>query len=225
MAEGKKSFIAYSDWNGMFQALPDDVAGKLIKYIFSYVNDENPQTDDYVIKALFEPIKQTLKRDLVKWETQQEQRKLAGLRSAEVRKRNSTSVNERSISSTVSVSVSDSVSDSVNVNEKTNKKESTKVVFPFHSEKFDFIWNVWKDYKKKQFRFIYKTPISEQAALKKLNELSNGNENKAIEIIEQSIANGWSGIFELKNNGKNEKSNYNNELIERLSHTAEFKAL
>lgn len=42
MAEGKKSFVAYADWNDMFQVLPDDVAGKLIKHIFSYVNDKKP---------------------------------------------------------------------------------------------------------------------------------------------------------------------------------------
>lgn len=111
MAQGKKSFVAYSDWYGMFKALPDEVAGKLIKHIFSYVNDENPTSDDFVINALFEQVKSTLKRDLVKWEQQQEQRKKAGIRSAEVRKQNATTVNERSISSTVSDSVSVNVND------------------------------------------------------------------------------------------------------------------
>ena len=118
MAEGKKSFIAYSDWYGMFKALPDEVAGKLIKHIFSYVNDENPSSDDFVINALFEQVKSTLKRDLKKWEEQQEQRRQAGLRSAEIRKQNATLVNARSISSTVNDSVNVSVSVSDNVKEK-----------------------------------------------------------------------------------------------------------
>lgn len=113
MAEGKKSFVAYSDWDGMFKALPDDVAGKLIKHIFSYVNDRNPTSDDYVINALFEPIKATLKRDLVKWETQMEQRRLAGKKSAEQRAANfnerSTVVNEIERNPTDSVSVSGNV--------------------------------------------------------------------------------------------------------------------
>lgn len=119
MAEGKKSFVAYSDWYGMFKALPDEVAGKLIKHIFSYVNDENPTTEDFVINALFEQVKSTLKRDLKKWEEQQEQRKQAGIRSAEVRKQNATLVNARSLSSTVSVSGNVNVNDNV-----INKKES-----------------------------------------------------------------------------------------------------
>jgi hypothetical protein len=122
MAEGKKSFIAYSDWYGMFKALPDDVAGKLIKHIFSYVNDENPLSEDFVINALFEQVKSTLKRDLIKWELQQEQRKNAGLRSAEVRKQNATLVNGRLISSTVSVN--DSVNDI-----KINNIEERKLKF------------------------------------------------------------------------------------------------
>lgn len=115
MAENKKSFIAYSDWNGMFKSLPDEVAGKLIKHIFSYVNDENPVSEDYVINALFEQIKSTLKRDLIKWEEQREQRSRAGKKSAEQRatkfNERSNSFNETQRNSTVNVSVSDSVND------------------------------------------------------------------------------------------------------------------
>lgn len=122
MASGKKSFIAYSDWYGMFKALPDEIAGKLIKHIFSYVNDENPSTEDYVINALFEQIKSTLKRDLVKWEKEREQRSFAGKRSAEIRSaktnERSTTVNEIERNSTDNVNVSVNVNDNVNVNKK-----------------------------------------------------------------------------------------------------------
>lgn len=126
MAEGKKSFIAYSDWNEMFKELPDEVAGKLIKYIFAYVNDENPDTDDFVIKALFGNIKTTLKRDLDKWNKQREQRSKAGKKSAEKRKSTSvesrsTKTNERTRNPTVSVNVNDNdiYKDSVSQNETT----------------------------------------------------------------------------------------------------------
>lgn len=125
MAEGKKSFIAYSDWDGMFQVLPDEIAGKLIKHIFSYVNDRNPESNDFMIVALFEQIKTTLKRDLAKWEQQREQRSEAGRTSA---KNRSNKNNERSISlnenvrnPTVSVSVN--VNDIVNGNVNEEKEE------------------------------------------------------------------------------------------------------
>ena len=106
----------------MFKALPNEVAGELIKHVFSYVNDENPITENFIVNALFEQIKATLKRDLIKWETQRNQRSLAGKKSAESRStklnKRSTSVNETERNSTVSVSVSvsDNVSDNVNKN-------------------------------------------------------------------------------------------------------------
>ena len=107
MAENKKSFIAYADWKETFDALDNEKAGELIKHIFAYVNDENPVSEDMLINAVFANIKHTLKRDLKKWEKQHEQRKKAGKKSAEVRQRNSTVVNGRSVSSTDSVSVND----------------------------------------------------------------------------------------------------------------------
>lgn len=118
MAENKKSFVAYADWKETFDKLPDDIAGKLIKHIFAYVNDENPESNDYVIDAVFSNIKNTLKRDLKKWENQMEQRREAGKRSAEQRALNksnerSISLNEKQRNPTVSVNDSVSVSESV----------------------------------------------------------------------------------------------------------------
>ena len=86
MAQGKKSFVAYSDWKEMFDNLPNEVAGELIKHIFAYVNDENPQTDNYIIKALFSNIRNTLKRDLDKWESRKKSYSEAGIESGRVRK-------------------------------------------------------------------------------------------------------------------------------------------
>lgn len=107
MAENKKSFVAYADWKYTFDELSNEKAGELIKHIFAYVNDENPVSEDMLINAVFANIKHTLKRDLKKWEKQHEQRKQAGKKSAEVRQRNSTVVNARSVSSTVNVNVND----------------------------------------------------------------------------------------------------------------------
>lgn len=122
MAEGKKSFIAYSDWKATFDELSDEDAGRLIKHIFAYVNDENPATDNVLIRVAFAQFKQTLKRDLVKWNEQLQQRRAAGKRSAEKRaleksNERSTVVESRQRNSTDSVSVSVSVSDNVNENE------------------------------------------------------------------------------------------------------------
>lgn len=124
--EGKKSFIAYCDWGEIFNSLPDDKAGQLAKHLFKYVSDKDPKTNDVLINAVFSGIRTQLKRDLDKWETQQAQRIEAGKKSAAIRKRNSTPVNDRSISSTVNGIVTVNVNDTVNVNVNDIKKEVKK---------------------------------------------------------------------------------------------------
>jgi hypothetical protein len=122
MAEGKKSFVLYSDQRSIIDMLPNDKAGILLKHIFAYVNDENPINSDPLIMLAFEPIKLQMKRDLVKWENTKDVRSAAGKASAEARRlakenkqslTNSTNVNfvqQSSTNSTVNVN------DTVNVN-------------------------------------------------------------------------------------------------------------
>jgi hypothetical protein len=77
MAEGKKSIVLYTDLLATFEKLNDDEAGRLIKHLFRYVNDLNPDSDR-MTEILFEPIKQQLKRDLEKWEGIKDKRSEAG---------------------------------------------------------------------------------------------------------------------------------------------------
>jgi hypothetical protein len=76
--EGKKSFVLYTDQREVFDELSDQDAGRLIKHIFSYVNDENPSTEDLLLKVAFLPIKTQLKRDLKIWDEKKQQRAEAG---------------------------------------------------------------------------------------------------------------------------------------------------
>jgi len=127
MAENKKSFIAYTDWKETFDSLPNEKAGQLIKHIFAYVNDENPKSDDILINAVFANIKQTLKRDLRKYENIREKRSLAGKASADKRQQVLTSVEsvqQTSTNSTVSVNVNDSVNVSVNEDKRVSAKKA-----------------------------------------------------------------------------------------------------
>jgi len=68
MAEGKKGFILYADLIHTVKQLSDLKAGKLFKHILRYVNDEYPESKDPIINISFEPIKQSLKRDLKRYE-------------------------------------------------------------------------------------------------------------------------------------------------------------
>ena len=155
MAENKKSFVLYCDQIGLFRQLPDELAGKLIKHIFSYVNDENPETDDLLINIAFEPIKTQLKRDLKEWEksleTKSESGKLGNLKRwhldlytqvienkisideamiiAQSRKTSHTDeVQSQKVANiAVNVNVNDNVTDNVNV--KGNNIEERKLKF------------------------------------------------------------------------------------------------
>ena len=123
MATDKKGFLLYTDIKIVLDDLPDDVAGKLFKYIVDYCSDLDPQTDDLLLRTAFNPIKAQLKRDLEKYERKRLQQSEAGKRSAELRKqRTSTDVKDRSTNPTVNDNVN--VSDSVNVKKDIYKRDS-----------------------------------------------------------------------------------------------------
>lgn len=114
MATDKKGFILYADLIHTIEKMPSNKAGELFLHILKYVNDENPVANDILIEIAFEPIKQSLKRDLIKYEDKRKQWSEAGKKSAEARalikvnenQRTSTDVESRSTVSTVNVNVS-----------------------------------------------------------------------------------------------------------------------
>ncbi len=132
MAENKKSFLLYCDLIHTIEELTDEEAGKLFKHVLRYVNDKNPEPPDRITKIAFEPIKQALKRDLLKYEIIREKKRLAGIASAESRKQHQQaltgveSVQQRPTHSTVNDSVSDNVNDSDSVSDNVIKKSKEK---------------------------------------------------------------------------------------------------
>lgn len=81
---------------------------------------------------------------------------------------------------------------------ETKKESKEEVVMPWLG--FDGIWGDWRDYKKSEHGFKFKSAASEQTALHNLQRISNDNIETARTIIQQSIANGWKGLFPLKGN-------------------------
>lgn len=116
----------------MVNSLTDDEAGKLFKHFLAYINDLNPEPPDRLTQITFEPIKQTLKRDLKKWEDKSKKNS----ESAKARwdMQNNANASERikqdaNHADSVSdiVSVSDSVNDKVKVS--INNIEERKLKF------------------------------------------------------------------------------------------------
>lgn len=123
MAENKKSFILYADQIHLFESLSDNEAGKVIKHLFRYVNDLNPELPDRTTQLIFEPIKQQLKRDLETWKKSISGKSAGGKKSAEMRKKLKEMQEEldkfkilQDTSTNSTVNVNDNVNVNVNVN-------------------------------------------------------------------------------------------------------------
>lgn len=160
MAKDKKGFILYADQKAIFDQLPNEKAGELIKFIFSYVNDENPQTDDLIIKLGFTPIQQQLKRDLVKYEETKEKRSEAGKAGANKRWQNVAEDSKR-IKGIAKIAVNDNVNVKDKVIESIEERKSkfyaslSVYVNEYPKKMLRDFYNYWTEHgeKDKKLRF------------------------------------------------------------------------
>ena len=87
---------------------------------------------------------------------------------------------------------------------KEETKEETKIivddVLPFESDNFRTAWNEWCEYRKQ-----IKKKLTQKTKQMQLRTLGAKPEREAIDMINQSIGNGWTGLFEFKTykNGTN----------------------
>ena len=91
---------------------------------------------------------------------------------------------------------------------RTNKEDgepndSTKINLPFASEPFKAIWLEWEKHRQE-----IKKKLTPMAVKKQFNFLASLTEQEAIESIETSIQNGYTGLFPPKNS-KPQKQNSN----------------
>lgn len=91
--------------------------------------------------------------------------------------------------------------------EYTNKeinKEKKNFSLDDVEEEYKPLVEEWIDYKKEQFKFKYKS-IGLKKFYNDLKNYSNNNISLAQQIIDRSIANGYSGIYQLKTNNQSYK--------------------
>ena len=190
MAKDKKSFVLYCDQQGVFNKLPDEIAGRLIKHIFAYVNDENPPCDDLLLSIAFEPIKTQLKRDLRKYEVYIEKQKENGAKGGRPKKEEETQITQPFFQEPKKA---DSVSVSVSGSENESVKEEYKLAF-----------DLWLKYKQEKKQKYTKTGIEQ---LVKTNQ-DKYTPSEFTKVVEHSIAQNYSGLYEpkdMKNNTTNQQ--------------------
>lgn len=66
-------------------------------------------------------------------------------------------------------------------------------------------WLEWCNFRKKEYRLNYKD-LGEKKAIAQLLKLSCGDKEKQQQIVDQSMANGWKGLFSIKNDGRKSQS-------------------
>ena len=163
MATNKKSFLLYCDIIHTIEKLSDEQAGKLLKHILRYVNDQDPIAEDVLTEIAFEPIKQNLKRDLVKYEEIKEKRSEAGKTGANKRWQNIANDSKR-INDITKIAVNDNdivISKDIYrsfAHLSMSKDELHKLLNTYSQEDVDDILDAIENYKdNKKFKSLYLT--------------------------------------------------------------------
>jgi uncharacterized protein YdaU (DUF1376 family) len=107
-----------------------------------------------------------------------------------------------------------------NENENINENRNRNVlVYP--SSEFQNLWEQWIDYKKEEHKDRYKSTKTEQIAINNLVKLCNGDLKIAEEIVNNSIANKYKGLFEIKYYGQ--KAAPKNKMQQYIDHFEKAK--
>lgn len=203
MAHSKKSILIYADWIHTVEKLSDAEAGVLFKHLLRYVNDQDPEPPDRLTEITFEPWKQTLKRDLKKWESEKDRFSKAGKASAEARaarkQQGATTLNN--VEQVKPEEAKPSRKKAAPVLQEDKRGPDEKIVLAPFDESFRPHWQRWITYKRVEHGTKYKRLDTEQAQFKHLVDLSGRNPMIAAQIIDQSIRGTWKGFFKLKDDG------------------------
>lgn len=176
----------YCDWQETFLALPNEKAGELIKHLLAYVNDENPKTNDLLITAVFANIKQTLKRDLKKWEARSDQNRI----NANMRWHPNVSDGVRSDTNDADT---DTDTDTVIDNDKVNNKNKR---FNFRKELIGFAFEeklIDEWIKVRKTKKLTNTQTSLTKFLNECNKATTVNMD-GNDILKMCVENSWGGF-------------------------------
>lgn len=213
---GKDSFIIYNSFYPPISDLSDEQLGRLFRAIFEY-NISGQILVDNDIKMAFYFFKNQIDVDSKKYneriERNRENGRKGGNKKAENQKVSSKSskcyrpLANASECKRNLANLADNDNDNVNDNDKKEielsndnpKKKSFDLSFV--SSEYMEAFQEWLDYKKAR-KETYQTQMGVKKCYSHLLKLCEGNPAIAKQIVDQSIANNWAGLFELKTPGK-----------------------
>ena len=179
MATDKKSFILYCDQRGTWERLSNEQAGKLIKHVLAYVNDENPEAD-FITELAFEGIKRALKADLIKYEQIKTKRIESGRKGGK-----QTQANQASATS-------------AKANQAVNGNGNVIVNGILLEKETKGLFNEWLDFRKKMRKPI----IVESTLISLAKKIKAEGYERSREVIQHSMDNQYQGLFWKKQKEK-----------------------
>lgn len=199
----KTAFLLKNNWIEIFDNLSDKQAGVLIKSLFKYnVNGEKPaDLTDIEVKAYFNMMLLDCNAMHESYDKRCETSALNG-KSGGAPKGNSNA--KKQPNQPKKQPNQPKQPDNENENEKDLNPLTpfsggkSGFDFSFVEDDFSETFQAWLSYKREK-KQRYKTQKSVQACYSHLINLACGNAETARLIVEQSMANNWAGLFELKN--------------------------
>lgn len=190
----KGNFILSDDWQSLFASLPDDKAGQLIKATFAYHTGEGDvEVDDPILSAVFAMIKAKIDENDRKYAEVCEKRRAAAS------SKGSTSKHKQANASKCTQEAYDNENDNEDDNNLKVIKNNNKGPKRYFDD--DRLNARYHDYLRS--RKAFKSETGRKANAEKLERMATDvsgvlDVDKAVAILDQSIENGWQGLFPLK---------------------------
>ena len=218
-----KAFLMHSDRYPLIAHLRDEQLGQLLRALYLFVLDEPLNELDPEVIIVFNFFKQSIVENDSKYAEICEKRREAGRLGGRPRKNqmllekpNAFFGKQMKANKTLTDTDTDTDVFFTENNKEKDKKESEIIIPEVVSVSTPYAelneaWGRWKDYKNAR-RERYSCSAAEESAYRQLYSLSKGNAQLAMQIVEQSIANDWKGLYELKKddnaNTKTSRSGY-----------------
>lgn len=207
----RDSFIMYTEYCDMLDAVTAEQAGRLIRAMVKYSRDEDPELSDPVVAAVFATIKPRMDRDREKWEQEVRRRAEAGRKGGLQRARNAkqwlasaSSVKGRqgelgSAKEHLAIQADTDTDSDSEIKEKTNKREKQTDLFdrlangrsmPDDVRSALYDWIQYKAEKREPYKQIGMQSLITQA----INKSAEVGSGRVVDVIRQSIASGYKGI-------------------------------
>lgn len=201
----RKSFLIHIDSLDILDDLTKEQAGELFLAIRANHKNEDI-TLSPIVKIAFSPFKNQFIRDNEKYSETCKRRAEAGSKGGKQKVANASKCKQKvaNVADSVNDSDSDSKNDSKNKSDSKKEKDVYKNIVGLDVPVFEKYLKYRKDAKIKKL-----TPQGEKLAA---NKLIGFGEQEA--VVNQSISNGWSGLFAVKAGSKNTDDDFNELLAE-----------